>query len=164
MKKPETLRKMLEAFVPAIAADPTKLSMFVDKGRIAARAGSLSLEYRYTLNIVVQDYAGEPDALMVPILAWIGQHQPDLLQRVDQEPFRFESELLDADTADISIYIELDEAVRITLKDGGGFTADRVEQSGDLDSFDIGCVPLWHLFLNDQLVAQSSDPRAAGVP
>lgn len=159
MKKPDSLREMLHRFVPALAADPSKLSLFVDKGRIAARAGSLSLEYRYTVNVVLQDYAGDPDDLMVPILAWIGQHQPELLHRADQEPFRFESELLDADTADVSIYIDLDEAVRVTAKDGGGFTAERIAPESEPDSFGIGCVPLWQLFLDDQVVAQTSDPR-----
>ncbi len=159
MKKPDSLRQLLLAFVPALAADPAKLSIFIDKGTIAARAGGLSFEYRYTLNVVVQDYAGSPDDLIVPVLAWIGQHQPDLLQRSEGQPFRFESELLDADTADVSIYIDLDEAVLVTPKEGGGFTADRVDQPGDPDDFGIGCVPLWQLFLNDQLAAQTSDPR-----
>jgi len=159
VKKPESLRQTLQMFVPALAADPSKLSIFVDKGRIAAGAGSLNLEYRYTVNVVVQDYAGDPDDLMVPVLAWIGQHQPELLHRVDQEPFRFESELLDADTADVSIYIDLDEAVRVTAKDGGGFTAERIAPESDLDSFGIGCVPLWQLLMGDQVVAQTSDPR-----
>ena len=159
MKKPESLRQTLQMFVPALAADPSRLSIFVDKGRIAASAGSLSLEYRYTANIVVQDYAGEVDDLMVPILAWIAQHQPELLQRTDQEPFRFDSELLDADTADVSIFIDLDESVRITAKEGGGFTAEHAAPAGDADSFGIGCVPLWQLLMGDQVVAQTSDPR-----
>jgi hypothetical protein len=159
LRKPESLRKTLEMFVPALAADPSKLSLFVDKGRISAGAGSLSLEYRYTANIVVQDYAGDVDELMVPILAWIAQHQPDLLQRTDQEPFRFESELLDAETADVSIFIDLDEAVRVSAKEGGGFTAERTEPSSDPDDFGVGCVPLWQLLMGDQVVAQTSDPR-----
>lgn len=163
MKKPESLRQMLLQFVPALASDPTKLSLFVDKGRIAAVAGSLGFEYRYTLNVVVQDYAGSPDDLMVPVLAWIGQHQPDLLQRTDQEPFHFESELLDATTADVSIYIEVDEAVRVTPKEGGGFDAVRVEPDAAPDDFGIGCVPLWQLFLNGELAAQTSDPRFTGA-
>ncbi|MBD8699024.1 phage tail protein [Sphingomonas sp. CFBP 13714] len=159
MKKPESLRQTLQMFVPALAADPSRLSIFVDKGRIAAGAGSLSLEYRYTANIVVQDYAGDVDDLMVPILAWIAQHQPDLLQHTDQEPFRFESELLDAETADVSIFIDLDEAVRVSAKEGGGFIAERTEPAGDPDSFGIRCVPLWQLLMGDQVVAQTNDPR-----
>lgn len=164
MRKPATLRAVLARFVPALAADPTKLSLFIDKGRVASRPGSLSFEYRYTLNLVVQDFAGDADQLMVPILAWIAEHQPDLLLRADQEPFTFESELIDAETADVSITLELDEAVLVIPRPGGGFDADRVAQVADLDSFGIGCVPLWQLFLNDQLAAQTSDPRFLPAP
>ena len=160
MKKPDSLKKMLQRFVPALAADPAKLSLFVDKGRIAARAGgTLSLEYRYTLNIVVEDYAGAVDDLMVPLLAWLAEHQPDRLEGTDPEPFTFESELLDADSADVSISIELTEAVRVTPKEGGGFDADHLEEPRDLDEFPgVCCVNLWQLFMRDQLVAQTSDP------
>ncbi len=164
MKKPDTLRRTILSFVPALAADPSKLSLFVDKGRIAARAGgTLSLEYRYTLNVVIEDYAGAVDDLMVPLLAWIAEQQPDLLEGADPEPFAFESELLGADRADVSISIELTEAVRVTPKVNGGFDADHLEEPRDRDEFDGVCgVKLWQLFMRDQLVAQTSDP--ASVP
>ncbi|TCP95281.1 tail completion protein R (GpR) [Sphingomonas sp. PP-F2F-A104-K0414] len=160
MKKPDTLRRTILSFVPTLAADPAKLSFFVDKGRIAARAGgTLSLEYRYTLNVVIEDYAGDVDDLMVPLLAWIAEQQPDLFEGTDPEPFAFESELLDADRADVSISVELTEAVRVTPKEGGGFDADHLEEPRHLDEFPgICCVNLWQLFMRDQLVAQTSDP------
>jgi hypothetical protein len=123
MEKPDTLRRVLLAHVPQLGADPSKLSLFVDKGRVAARPGGLSFEYRYTLNIVVQDYAGSIDGLMVPILAWIAEAQPELLEAGQQEPFRFESELLDADSADVSLWIELTEAVSVQALAEGGFNA-----------------------------------------
>lgn len=165
MKKPETLRTLLLAAVPGLKTKPENLAMFVDKGRIAARAGgTLSLEYRYTLNIVVQDYAGAVNDIMIPILAWIADHQPDLLQGNDPEPFGFESELLDADTADVSIMIELSEAVRVTAKDGGGYDATHLAELHDGDGFhDVCCVNLWQLFLRDDLVAQTSDPAFVAV-
>lgn len=120
MKKPEALKAVLLAVVPSLANDPAKLSMFIDKGRICARrTRSLSFEYRYTLSIVVQDYAGEIDDLMIPILAWIAKEQPDLLEREQQEPFAFESEILDANTADVSIDIELTERVLVERIAGG---------------------------------------------
>lgn len=54
---------------------------------------------------------------MISIRAWIAEQQLNLLQGDDPEPFGFESELLDADTADVSITIELTEAVRVTPKE-----------------------------------------------
>lgn len=150
MIKPEGLRRVLLAHVPQLRDDPAKLSLFVDKGRIAARPGSLAFEYRYTLNIVAQDYAGTIDGLMVPILAWIADAQPELLQAGQQEPFRFESELLAQDAADVSIWIDLTEAVTVQPLEAGGFTATHLDEPRLADCFEgVGCVPLWHLFLRD---------------
>ena len=120
MRKPDSLKALLLKTVPVIAKSPENLSCYVDKGRVAARAtGSLSFEYRYTLNVLVEEYAGDRDALMVPVLAWIGDHQPDLLERDKREPFKFEIDFLDQDSADIFIEIELSERVRVDRQPTG---------------------------------------------
>jgi len=161
MNKPDGLRRLLLAAVPGLADNPDRLSIFIDKGRVGASAGSLSFEYRYQLNLVVQDYAGADDALFVPVIAWIAEQQPELLQRTDQEPFTYECELLDSQARDVSIYIQLTEAVRVQPKPGGGFTSEHLAEPRreDMDSFPgVCCQPLWQLFLGDELVAQTSDP------
>ncbi|USU08899.1 phage tail protein [Sphingomonadaceae bacterium OTU29MARTA1] len=114
MKKADDLKKLLLKSVASLAQSPENLTLFVDRGSIACRAGSLSFEYRYTLNIVVQDFAGSIDTLIVPILGWIAENQPELLQKSDSQPFSFESEILDGDLSDVSIDIALSERVRIT--------------------------------------------------
>lgn len=120
MKKPETLRTMLLASVPALAKAPDHLSMFIEKGRVAARGTrSLNYEYRYTLTIYVEDYADDVDAVFVPVLGWIAENQPDLLDRDKQEPFTFEADILETGSADIEIKIELTERVRVTRQDDG---------------------------------------------
>lgn len=50
---------------------------------MAAGTGSLSFEYRYKLNVIITDYIGDPDAIMVPLLAWITVHQHELLGNPD---------------------------------------------------------------------------------
>lgn len=150
MKKPDSLRTMLLQAVPFLAGDPTKLSLFIDQGRVAARAtGSLSFEYRYKLNLLVMDYAGDVDALMVPILAWIAEQQPDLLERGEQEPFTFESEILDADSADVSIEIELTERV-IVERQPKGLKVTHLDEPSRADAFpDVEGVRLWQGLLDD---------------
>ena len=114
MKKPQALRQHLLASVPALAADPTKLDLFIDKGRLFCRStGSLAFQYRYSLNVVVQDYAGDVNGLMIPVLAWIATNEPDLLAKDPNEPFSFESEILDGNRAEVSIDLELTERVLI---------------------------------------------------
>ena len=113
MKKLESLRAHLIASVPTIRNSPEKMEVFVDKGDVAVRAGSLSFEYSYTASIWVQDHAGSIDTLLVPILAWIAANQPDLFEKGERKPFTFESELLDAETCDITITLDLTELVRV---------------------------------------------------
>jgi len=119
MQKVEALRNLLVRAVPALTADPSKLAFFVDRGRIGARMGNLSFEYRYSVNLVLLDYAGDQDAVIVPIIAWIAEHQPELLQRQDSEPFGFESEWLAQDKQDLSITIDLTERVMVRRVEGG---------------------------------------------
>jgi hypothetical protein len=162
MQKPDGLRRLLLATVPGLKANPERLAMFVDKGRVASSAsGTLSFEYRYTLAIVVEDYAGDVDAITIPILAWISEQQPELLKAGDQEPFDFEAEIQDGATADVSISIELTERVRVTPRPGGGYDVQHVDEApiADLDLFPGVCDQnLWQLFLRDELIAQTTDP------
>ena len=162
MKKPDSLKRLLLLTVPQLAANPETLALYVDEGKVAARTGaSLSFEYRYKLNLVAQDFAGDRNALVVPLLAWIAQVQPDLLDRPDAEPFSFECELLDADTSDISITLDLTERVAVRPREGGGYEVTHLDDhtQTDRDRFDGICsVNRWMLFLRDELVAQSSGP------
>lgn len=112
MKKPEGLRRLLLA--TALKDQPEKLQLFIDRGGVTCRRGrNLAFAYDYTLNVVVQGYTGEVNALMVPVLAWVAEQQPDLLDKAPYKPFEFESELLDDDSADVSINIELTENVLV---------------------------------------------------
>ncbi len=161
MNKPDGLNRLLLMSVPALKKDPTKLQMFVDRGGIHARRGTtLGYEERYTLSIVVQEYAGDVDDLFVPILAWIAEQQPDLLDK--GEPFTFEAEMLDEMTCDIEISLALSEMVRVEEKPGGGFTTSRIdERRVGLDEFPGVCgAKLWQLFLNQVLAAETTDPEA----
>jgi len=160
MTKPDALKALLLRTVPGLAADPTRLALFVDKGRVAARAGAtLGFEYRYDLTIVLQDFAGDRDAVVVPLLAWIAQAQPDLLQRQDSESFAFEAELLDGDLCDLSITLSLTERVAVVPRNGGGYEVRHLDAPADPDSFPGVCgASLWQLFLRDQLIAETGDP------
>lgn len=119
VKKLADLRAHLIASVAVIKADPSKMEVFVDKGDVAVRAGSLSFEYGYTASIWVQDFGASIDKLVAPLLAWIAANQPDLFEKGDRKPFTFESELLDADTCDITITVALTELVRVEQQPRG---------------------------------------------
>ncbi|HEX8301065.1 phage tail protein [Sphingomonas sp.] len=137
LHKPASLRKALLAQVPAIKANPEILSMFIDKGKVLARAtGSLSFQYRYSLNLVVQDYAGDIDALILPILIWIQQAEPELLERDPHEPIKYESEILDAETADVSIFLDLSERVLVSQGNNGKYQVKHLGDANPAPAFD----------------------------
>jgi hypothetical protein len=155
VKKPALLRETLLRAVPSLASAPETLAMYIDKGRIAARSTkTLNFEYRYTVNIVVEDFAGDIDSLFVPLLAWIAQQQPDLLDRAPQEPFSFESEILDGDAADVSINLELSERVLVERLADGGMRVTHLDEPPCADMFPGVCgVMLWQGVLDDLTAA-----------
>ena len=62
MIKAQLLRQRIEARLPHL--EPDKLNMFVSKGRILSNAkASGAYEQHYTTEIVLTDFAGEPDTL-----------------------------------------------------------------------------------------------------
>lgn len=161
MRKPDSLKELLIATVPGLADNRETLALFIDNGSIVGGNGrSLSFEYRYRLNVVIEAYAGDDDAIMVPVLAWIAQHQPELIGRPNATPLSFEAEILDKDSRDVSITIQLTEPVIVNRRDGGGYEVSHPAPPppASLDQFDS--VPwgtkLWQLFLNEQLIATPS--------
>jgi hypothetical protein len=114
MKKPSSLRRHLEEAVPHLRANPDRLTVFVEGGRlVAAGAPSLSFRYEYTLTLTVLDHQGDLDVLAVPVLAWLRIHQPEIALNHDlrDKALRFHAELLNHDTADLEIQIDLSETV-----------------------------------------------------
>lgn len=121
MIKPAALREAVKKVLPALQNDPSKLLVFVDKGQIVSPGpGSLSFEYRYTLNLILTDISGSADAVMVAILEWAQVNQPELLAvSDDRNTITFEVDQVTHDTYDLSIELPLTEAVRVT-KDAAG--------------------------------------------
>ncbi len=125
MQKADLLRAALVAAIPLFAIDPDQLKIYVDEGRvIARRSKGLGFEYRYQLQVLVENVKLGPDDLFVPILLWLREHQPDLLLRFqeDASAIRFAADILTEDAWTIAIILELSEAVTVTpAADGSGW-------------------------------------------
>jgi hypothetical protein len=114
MNKPGRFRTALLAALPELASDPQRLSIFVEKGKLVANgAEGAGWSYSYQLTAVLQDFAGDMDALAKAVIAWVSTEQPDMLKNPAQAErgIRFECELMTAELADVSIEIDLTEAV-----------------------------------------------------
>jgi hypothetical protein len=156
VKKADSLKALLLAAVPSLKNDPARLSLYADKGAIRAlRTRSLSFEVDYTLTVWIEDFAGDTDNLFVPVLAWVADNQPDLLDRAEHQPFTFESELLNADTSNIAIEIQLTERVRVERQANGKLRTTHLDDTPPPDAFDG--VPtgtaLWRGLIDDQSFA-----------
>jgi hypothetical protein len=118
MIKPASLRAAIAAAVPDLAANPDKFLVFADAGALASVAtGSLSFEYRYTLNLILTDFAGDADLVMIALLGWVHLNQPDLFNNpaTRSSAITFEVDHLNNATCDLSIKLPLTESVRVTI-------------------------------------------------
>jgi hypothetical protein len=71
--------------IPELCDDPDKLLVFVDAGKvIATNEPALSFEYRYTLNTIITDFAGDADAVFAALIAWDKRNQSDLFANADE--------------------------------------------------------------------------------
>ncbi|VVE46377.1 phage tail protein [Pandoraea terrigena] len=136
MMKPNALRAALVENNAYLQQNPDRLHVFVDHGRIEAssekgRIGSKggSFRYRYTLNLIVTDYPEDSTTLIIPIIAWARDWQPDLLANPDRQRdgIKFEVDVLKTGTADVSIEIQLTEAVDVQYVEGKPVAAYRQE-------------------------------------
>lgn len=117
MIKPASLRAAIAAAIPDLAANPDKFLVFADAGTVAAtNTKTLSFEYQYTLNLLLLDFAGNADLVMVAVLAWVQVNQPELLGNPDKrkDGITFEVDHLNHTTFDLSIKLPLTESVRVT--------------------------------------------------
>lgn len=163
MLKPDSLRAALtEALVDAdgvklLERDPDKLRIFIDQGRIAAHyGGGVGFEWRYRLNAILTDFAGDVDVVALAVICWVARYQPELLQNHNSaaEAVKFEADVIDATTIDLSLELELNEAVVSRPRAGGGFDLVHLAEPDPTPPFDG--VPddtrLAQFFIGDSLV------------
>lgn len=112
MLKPASLRKALFKSVPLLRDNPDMLHMFVDGGVInATLAASLSFENRYTLDIVVTDYTGDLNLLIVPVNVWLREHQPDIMTTEEgkKRGFTYVADINSDNSKDVRMSLQLTE-------------------------------------------------------
>lgn len=120
MYKPKSLRKALTDAVPDLARNPEMMHIFIDNGKLASTlATSLSFENQYTLNVVVTDFTGDIELLLVPINAWLRIHQADIMTTDEgrKKGFTYFADINNGESIDISISLMLSE--RTIVKEQG---------------------------------------------
>ncbi|WP_250692835.1 phage tail protein, partial [Escherichia coli] len=114
-------RRALTDAVTVLKTSPEMLRIFVHNGSIASTlATSMSFEKRYTLNVIVTDFTGDFDLLIVPVLAWLRENQPDIMTTDEgqKKGFTFYADINNDSSFDISISLILTERTLVSEVDG----------------------------------------------
>ncbi|MDH0099932.1 phage tail protein [Stutzerimonas stutzeri] len=163
MNKPESLRAHLLAAIPELKRNPDRLLVFIDNGSLRSTAApGLSFEYSYTLNLILTDFAGHPDAVAIPLLAWVLVNQRELMENQERgrDAIKFEADILDNSKVDLSITLPLTERVIVKRMDDGTLQVDHPPEP-QLDEF-FPAGP-WQLFGNGELLAEWESTVGTGT-
>jgi hypothetical protein len=149
MRKHDSFRAALVAAFPDLARDPQALTVFIDKGKVAARLGPpgaggapakcTGFEWRFTVTAVLLDFDGDPNKLAIAVIDWILAEQPELLQNHTSadEAFGFDIDVLDEKKADVEIRVDISEAVDVTA-DGAATYREEPDLDALLDGWPAG--------------------------
>lgn len=137
MKKPASLRAAIVATLPDLARDPDNLRIYIDEGKIQSRLGTdKGFAYSYQLTLLLIDFAHDTSQLAIAITEWLRVHQPDLMTP-EKDTITFEADILDNVSVDLELKLQLDEMVRVTPKEGGGFDIEYLEMPAHLFDDDL---------------------------
>ncbi len=154
MNKPNSLRAHLLAAVPELHKNPDRLLVFIDNGTIRSTAAhGLSFEYSYTLNVILTDFAGHPDAVAIPLLAWVMVNQHELLanQEKGKTAIAFEADVLDNSKVDLSIKLPLTERVIVKKQAAGALDVTHPDEPQLEPFLEAGT---WQLYAEGMLLAE----------
>ena len=120
---------------------------------MATGTGSLSHEYRYRLNIHIEDYAGPIEAITVPVLAWISIHQYELLNNPEKRKtgISFDIDFNNNRTTDILIRLDLTEKSIVTTDRKGRISIRHQEEPQTTPPYTN---EFWELYEGDSLLTE----------
>lgn len=128
MQKADSLRAALVAVLPYLETDPERLKLYVEEGRIRSpMTGNRGFAYAYKLTLELVGFAGHASIVFLAINDWLAVNQPDLLAG-GASGYTFEADLLDNETVDLLVYLDLTENVRLTDRDGGGWNLEHLAE------------------------------------
>lgn len=163
MEKPNSLREHLLAAVPQLKHNPDRLLIFVDAGTMRATAApGLSFEYAYTLNLILTDFAGSPDAVAIPLFAWILRNQDELMVNPAKakDSITFEVDVIDKGKVDFSLKLPLTERVIVKPQPDGSLSVTHPAEPLLTDH--LPSTPM-KIYAGDELIAEWTTAPPVGV-
>jgi hypothetical protein len=127
MSKAAKLREILVTALPELARNPDSLDIYMTGGRLRGRYDSainpdLSFQYDATLQIDLTGFRGSPAQFFLPVLLWLRRYEPAALQNpaIADNQLRYEIDIIDNETVDITMSLPMSEAVDVKPRVGGG--------------------------------------------
>lgn len=142
MKKPASLRAAIEAAIPELKNDPSRLALWIEDGAVQMRqTASHGFGFKYPLSVLLREVATEPALIAHAINRWLRVNQPDLLAGGAGDSYGFEADILDNGLTDIVFTIQLCEAVDIRQEDDGSWTGEYEAEPDPLFPDDLPTPP-----------------------
>lgn len=163
MNKPESLRAHLLAAIPELKHNPDRLLVFIDNGSLRSTAApGLSFEYSYTLNLILTDFAGHPDAVAIPLFAWVLVNQRELMENQERgkDAIKFEADILANNKVDLSITLPLTERVIVRQQADGTLHVDHPAEPQLEPYYPAGH---WQLYAEGMLLAEWDSIEGTGT-
>jgi hypothetical protein len=128
-----SLREAITAALPDFSTDPDRLAMWITKGAIrGSTSANRGFEWGYTLNIVLQEFEGDPTILFLVINDWLCINQPELLQPGGHKGYRHEVDVLTGNAVDIEVQLDLTERTAVTANGDGTDTLQQLDDAAFL--------------------------------
>lgn len=113
MNKLADLRNYLMNKIPELKRGPDRLLTFVEDGNIEFYPGSnLSHWYKMPVKIIVTDWQGSADDIVIPVLEWMQVREPGMDKK---NAISFETEILNSKAMDLMLTLQITE--RVIVKD-----------------------------------------------
>ena len=153
MIKPDSLRAHLTNAIANLPRDPDRLLIFIDEGTLCATfSPCLSYEWRYTLHVIFTEFSGDPDAIMIALLAWVHDHESTLLLNPEQQTaIQFEADILTNNSIDFAIKLPLRESVVVSVREGGGYDAKHIAEPALENAY---TAKAWSVYGGSELLCQ----------
>lgn len=117
MKKLESLRIHLLSIPTELKIEPEDLLVFADNGKIISSSDGTNqhYDYEYKANIIITNYSGNFDQLTFWVLSWLKDKQPNH----EPDPINFEADIINTDSVDLSITLNLAETIKTEQTEDG---------------------------------------------
>lgn len=138
MKKAQSLRTAITAQLPEFVTDPDRLRIWVEDGSARCTlTPDESFQLYYRLNVLLVEANSDIALVALAVFRWLRVNQPELMVP-HASGFVFDVDVLDNQTADIVLQLDLNECVKVTPREDGGSDLAYLDEPDPLFDDELG--------------------------